>query len=100
MFRVYYTDPVSGVAHAHDTEQLSEALRFTEGFRKLGMTFVTMVSENPNNVGKTGVSAVKDGVLPDGSKYDWTKKDRVGAAFKSPPPVSTDNLVVDLDDTR
>jgi hypothetical protein len=100
MFRVYYTDPVSGVAHAYDTEQLSEALRFAEGFRNLGMTFVTMVSENPNNVGKTGVAAVKDGVLPDGSKYDWTKKDRVGAAFKSPPPVSTDNLVVDLDDPR
>jgi hypothetical protein len=66
--------------------------------RQSGRTFVTMVSENPNNVGKKGVSSVVDGMLPDGSKYDWTKKDRVGAAFKSPPPVSTDNLVVDLDD--
>lgn len=98
MFRIYYTDPVSGAARGHDTEDLSEALRFTEGFRKLGMIFVTMVSENPNSVGKAGVAGVKDGVLPDGSKYDWTKNDRVGAAFKSPPPVSTDNLVVDLDD--
>jgi hypothetical protein len=100
MFKVYYTDPVDNQSHSHDTEELSEALRFTEGFRKLGMTFVTMVSENPNNVGKTGVAAVKDGVLPDGSKYDWTKKDRVGAAFKSPPPVSTDNIEVNLDDPR
>ena len=60
MFRVYCTDPVSGVAHGHDLESLTEALRHTEGFRKLGMIFVTMVSENPDCVSKMGVDEVTD----------------------------------------
>jgi hypothetical protein len=60
MFRVYYTDPVSGDANGHDLESLTEALRYTEGFRKLGMIFVTMVSENPDCVSKMGVDEVTD----------------------------------------
>lgn len=60
MFRVYYTDPVSGDAHGHDLESLTEALSYTEGFRKLGMIFVTMVSENPDCVSKMGVDVVTD----------------------------------------
>lgn len=98
IFKVYYTDPKDGKAYSWDEATLTGALSITERFRKEGMTFVTMVSENPNHVGKSGVAGVVDGKLPDGSKYDWTKNDRVGAAFKSPPPVSTDNIVVDLDD--
>lgn len=99
MFRIYYTDPVSGVAHAHDTEVLSEALQYTEGFRKLGMIFVTMVSENPNSVGKPGVDAVTDGKTPDGEKYDWNKDSRIGKMKRSERAVvSTDNIVVELDD--
>ena len=79
MFRVYYTDPVSGYAHGHDLESLTEALRYTEGFRKLGMIFVTMVSENPDSVGKAGVDSIVDGVCPDGVAYDWNKASRIGA---------------------
>jgi len=100
MFKVYWTNPDNNEAYSEDFEDLNLALKSCEKLRQSGRIFVTMVSENPNNVGKTGVAAVKDGVLPDGSKYDWTKKDRVGAAFKSPPPVSTDNLIVDLDDSH
>jgi hypothetical protein len=100
MFKVYWTNPDNNGAYGEDFADLSEALKECEMLRQSGRTFVTMVSENPNNVGKKGVAGVVDGMLPDGSKYDWTKKDRVGAAFKSPPPVSTDNLVVDLDESN
>ena len=55
MFKVYYTDPITDGSHAHNVETLIEALQYTEGFRKLGMTFVTMVVSDPNQVGKTGV---------------------------------------------
>ena len=82
MFRVYYTDPLSGVAHGHDLESLKEALNYTEGFRKLGMTFVTMISENPNSVGKSGVDEIKNGLCPDGVPYDWNKNSRIGATKK------------------
>ena len=98
MFKVYWTNPDTNEAYSSDFEDLSLALKECETMRQHGRTFVTMVSENPNHVGKSGVAGVKNGVLPDGSKYDWTKNDRVGAAFKSPPPVSTDNLIVELDD--
>jgi microsomal dipeptidase-like Zn-dependent dipeptidase len=82
MFRVYYTDPLSGQAHGHDLESLTEALSYTEGFRKLGMIFVTMVSENPESVGKSGVDSIKDGLCPDGVAYDWNKNSRIGATKK------------------
>jgi hypothetical protein len=60
MFKVYYTDPVTGASHGHELVSLTEALRYTEGFRKLGMIFVTMVSENPNCTSKMGVDEVTD----------------------------------------
>ena len=97
MFKVYYTDPKDGKAYAWDEATLNGALSITERFRKEGMTFVTMVSENPNHVGKSGVAGVVDGKLPDGSKYEYTKRDALSQRTKA-PPVSTDNLIVDLDD--
>ena len=39
--------------------------------RECLMSFVTMVSEDPNSVGKPGVDSVIDGVLPDGNIYEW-----------------------------
>ena len=79
MFKIYYTDPVTDWSHAHNADTLVEALRYTEGFRKLGMTFVTMVSEDPNQVGKLGVDSVINGKCPDGVAYDWNKESRIGA---------------------
>lgn len=79
MFKIYYTDPVTDFSQSHNVETLTEALRHTEGFRKLGMTFVTMVAEDPNQVGKPGVDSIVDGVCPDGVKYDWNKASRIGA---------------------
>jgi len=69
MFKVYYTDPVTNWSHAVDTATLLRALEVSEGMRKLGMSFVTTVCEDPNQVGKSGVDSINDGVLPDGLEY-------------------------------
>ncbi len=82
MFKIYYTDPVTNWSHAHDADTLNEALQYTEQFRKLGMIFVTMVSENPNSVGKLGVDSVVDGRTPDGVAYTWNKASRIGRTKK------------------
>ena len=82
MFKIYYTDPVGDVSHAHNVLTLNEALQYTEGFRRLGMTFVTMVSENPNSVGRPGVDSVVDGKTPDGVAYTWNKASRIGKTRK------------------
>ena len=79
MFKIYYTDPITDWPHAHNVESLNEALRHAEGFRKLGMTFVTMVAVDPNQIGKSGVDEIKDGKCPDGVAYDWNKASRIGA---------------------
>jgi hypothetical protein len=42
------------------------------------MIFVTMVSEDPNHVGKPGVDSVVDGKTPDGVAYTWNKASRIG----------------------
>jgi len=76
---VYYTDPVTEWPHSHFLDSLAEALRYAEGFRKVGMQFVSIVSENTNSVGKSGVDAVADGRLPDGTDYGWNKNNRIGA---------------------
>ena len=83
MFKVYYTDPVTDWPHKVNLETLGEALRHTEGFRKLGMTFVTMVAEDPNQVGKPGVDEISDGKTPDGVAYDWNKASRIGKLKRS-----------------
>jgi hypothetical protein len=94
MFKIYYTDPITNWAHAHDVETLVEALQHTEGFRKLGMTYVTMVAEDPNQVGKPGVAGVKDSKLPNGDEYTYTKRDALSQRTKN----LTDELEVKLDD--
>lgn len=78
MFRVYYTDPLTGWARGHDVTTINDALRVAEDFRRLGMIFVTMVSENPNSVGRPGVDSVVDGKTPDGVPYTWNKAGRIG----------------------
>jgi len=72
MFKVYWTSN-DGV-HASTFDGLSEAIKECEVLRKDGMTFVTMVSENPNSVGKPGVDSIVDGKCPDGVDYTWKKR--------------------------
>jgi hypothetical protein len=82
MYKVYWSG-LDGTPYSKDFDKLGEALKESQDLRNMGRSFVTMVSEDPNQVGKSGVDAVVNGKLPDGSVYDWTKKDRVGSAFKS-----------------
>lgn len=92
IFKIYYTEPVTDESHARDVETLAEALRHTEGFRKAGMTFVTMVAHDPNQVGKAGVDSVVDGRTPDGEVYDWNKAGRIGKPKRTDTVIeSTDN---------
>jgi hypothetical protein len=41
--------------------------------------FVTIKGPDFEIVGMFGVDSVKDGVCPDGVKYDWNKASRIGA---------------------
>ena len=71
MFKIYYTDPW-GEAGSIDYDDLTPALHHMEQLRQDGNTFVTMVSENPNSVGKPGVDTVKDIANYDG----WISRGR------------------------
>lgn len=72
-----------GDPYSHDYADLSAALLVVNNLRAAGERFVTMVAEDPNMVGGQGAAIVKDGKLPNGEVYSWTKNDRVGAAFKN-----------------
>ena len=48
-------------------------------FAKKLNVFVTIQGGEFEIVGVFGVDAVKDGVCPDGVKYDWNKASRIGA---------------------
>ena len=41
--------------------------------------FVTIKGSDFEVCGRFGVDSVKDGVCPDGVKYDWNKASRIGA---------------------
>lgn len=70
MYKVYWTDEVENACF-QDFEDMTLALKWTQFLRDRGRTFVTMVSENPNSVGRPGVDSVVDGKLPDGNDYTW-----------------------------
>jgi hypothetical protein len=44
--------------------------------------FVSIVGPNFEVCGKFGVDSVKDGLCPDGVKYDWNKASRIGRVKK------------------
>lgn len=100
IFKIYYTDPVNNKAYAWDEKNLNEALALAERFRREGFTFVTMVSENSEHVGKPGVDSIVDGKTPDGHAYDWNKADRIGKMKRSErnAPIGTDSIEVKFDE--
>jgi hypothetical protein len=51
-------------------------------FAKTLELFVTIKSADFEIVGMFGVDAVKDGICPDGVKYDWDKSARIGRVKK------------------
>jgi hypothetical protein len=44
--------------------------------------FVTIKGADFEIVGMFGVDSIKDGVCPDGVKYDWNKASRIGRVKK------------------
>ena len=75
MYKVYYTahnDSANSMTFEQD--QMTEALAAAQGLRTMGHRFVTMVCENADQVGLMGVSAVENGLLPDGTDYTWRKR--------------------------
>ena len=75
-YTIYWT--LGGYPGSLVTEDLGHALRTMEGMRQApGYSAVTFCSENADQVGKTGVDTVKNGVLPDGKDYVYkTGRDR------------------------
>lgn len=67
MFKVYWTNPHNNESYSADFVALVDALKECEKLRECGRSFVTMVSENPDSVGRPGVADV-------GPDYDWKKR--------------------------
>ena len=61
MFKIYWTNSLAQ-ACSQDEELLTQALAVVKDKREAGYSFVTMVSEDPRQVGKPGVDAVVDGI--------------------------------------
>lgn len=57
---------------------LDEAMAFA---KTVGM-FVTIKGSDFEVCGMFGVDSIKDGVCPDGVKYDWNKASRIGRVKK------------------
>jgi len=55
-------------------DNLGLALTFMQKLRQEGNTHVCYATENTDMVGKSGVSSVEDGKLPDGTDYTWKKR--------------------------
>jgi hypothetical protein len=70
MYKVYWTAP-NGEACSKDYLDMVEALTQANHLRNIGRAYVTMIGENPNQVGKMGVDSVEDGKLPNGEAYTW-----------------------------
>jgi hypothetical protein len=49
---------------------LSDAMKFAKGYNK----FVTITDGTTEIVGKFGVDAIEDKVLPNGESYTWTMR--------------------------
>jgi hypothetical protein len=70
MYKVYWTDR-DGKPDAEEFSDLTVALKVSQSLRNDGFEHVVMSSQVTNSVGKPGVDSVVDGVLPDGSIYEW-----------------------------
>jgi hypothetical protein len=74
MFKVYFTAE-HGEARSCDEETLTGALKSAECLRNDPRnSYVAIVSENPNSVGRAGCDSVEAGKLPNGNDYGWKKR--------------------------
>jgi hypothetical protein len=62
----------------NECSSLAEALAFA---KTVGL-FVTIKNTDFEVCGIFGVDSIKDGVCPDGVKYDWNKASRIGRVKK------------------
>ncbi len=63
---------------SQEFEDLNQAMSWA---KVLG-EFVTIKINGMELVGRFGVDSIKDGVCPDGVKYDWNKANRIGRVKK------------------
>jgi len=71
MYKIYFTNEY-GEASFYNEDTLESALAIVSRLRNQSRySFVAMVGENPNQVGKMGVDSVVDGKLPNGEAYTW-----------------------------
>jgi hypothetical protein len=70
MYKVYWT-AADGAARSEDYVEMVEALTRANHMRTVGMAYVAMVGELPNQVGKMGVDSVVEGRLLSGETYTW-----------------------------
>lgn len=61
-----------------DFASLDEAMNYAKTLDK----FVTIKGGTFEVVGRFGVDSIKNGVCPDGVKYDWNKASRIGRVKK------------------
>ena len=73
IFKVFWSDHC-GSARSEEFVDMAVALKHTQMLRSENFRFVTMASENSDQVGKMGVDAVVDGKLPNGTDYTWKKR--------------------------
>ena len=69
---------VVGSKVTFDVMTLAEAMHTA----KIMNEFVTITGPDFEIVGMFGVDSIKDGVCPDGVKYDWNKASRIGRVKK------------------
>ena len=72
MYKVYWTDHGCLDAREFPSDEMAAALHLTQGLRQRqhcgeDIRFITMVSENPDMVGRTGYDVT-------GPDYDWKKR--------------------------
>jgi len=58
---------------------LTEAMNLAKHMNE----FVTIKGQDFEIVGMFGVDSIRDGVCPDGVKYDWNKTSRIGASKRN-----------------
>lgn len=68
MFKVIYKEVEV------DFATLDDAMSYAKTLDK----FVTIKGSSFELVGKFGVDSIKNGLCPDGVKYDWNKASRIG----------------------
>jgi hypothetical protein len=69
---------VKGKSETHTAESLDEAMKCA----KMMNEFVTITGPDFEIVGMFGVDSIKNGLCPDGVKYDWNKASRIGRVKK------------------